>query len=109
MQWLVTTLAARSLVRGRRSGAPARRRYRAVVVEPGDVFGRVGLALDLETIRAAGSRALEVFQPELVDYKTSKGTVQFPHDRDLPLDLVTRMVEFCATAMSAKLVPPALA
>ncbi len=57
MQWLVSTLAARSLERGRRSGAPARRRYRAVVVEPGDVFGRVGLALDLETSRAAGSRA----------------------------------------------------
>ena len=54
-----------------------------------------------------GSRALEFFQSELSDYKTSKGTVQFPHDRDLPLDLVKRMTEFCLTAMFAKSVPPA--
>jgi len=44
-----------------------------------------------------GARALEVFAPELQGYKTSKGTVQFPHDRPLPLELVTRMVEFCLT------------
>lgn len=52
-----------------------------------------------------GSRALEVFQSELGEFKTSKGTVQFPHDRELPLDLVKRMTEFCLTAMSAKSVP----
>ncbi|MBN9417316.1 hypothetical protein ABS71_19640 [bacterium SCN 62-11] len=42
-----------------------------------------------------GSRSLEAFATELADYKTSKGTVQFPHDRPLPLELLTRMVEFC--------------
>ena len=42
-----------------------------------------------------GSRPLEAFAAELSDYKTSKGTVQFPHDRPLPLELLTRMVEFC--------------
>lgn len=42
-----------------------------------------------------GSQALEVFAGELSDYKTSKGTVQFPHDRALPLELLTRMVEWC--------------
>jgi len=42
-----------------------------------------------------GAKALEVFAPELREYKTSKGTVQFPHDRPLPLALLTRMVEFC--------------
>lgn len=42
-----------------------------------------------------GSRALEVFAAELSDFKTSKGTVQFPHDRPLPLQLLTRMVEWC--------------
>ncbi|MBX3172299.1 MAG: DUF1801 domain-containing protein [Candidatus Eremiobacteraeota bacterium] len=42
-----------------------------------------------------GSKALELFAAELGDYKTSKGTVQFPHDRPLPLELVTRMVEWC--------------
>jgi hypothetical protein len=57
MQWLVSTLAARSPARARRSGALAPGRYRAVVVEPGDTFAQVGLALDLETIRAARARA----------------------------------------------------
>jgi uncharacterized protein YdhG (YjbR/CyaY superfamily) len=42
-----------------------------------------------------GGRPLEAFAAELKGYKTSKGTVQFPHDRPLPLDLVTRIVEFC--------------
>ena len=44
-----------------------------------------------------GSKALEVFANELRDYKTSKGTVQFPHDQPLPLALLTRMVEYCLT------------
>lgn len=42
-----------------------------------------------------GAKALEVFVRDLEGYKTSKGTVQFPHDRPLPLDLVTRIVEYC--------------
>lgn len=42
-----------------------------------------------------GSKALEIFAAELTGYKTSKGTVQFPHDRPLPLELLTRMVEWC--------------
>lgn len=42
-----------------------------------------------------GAKAIEVFAPELSDYKTSKGTLQLPLDRPLPLDLVKRIVEFC--------------
>jgi len=45
-----------------------------------------------------GAAALRVFEPELGNYKTSKGTVQFPHDQPLPLELVTRMVQYCLTA-----------
>jgi uncharacterized protein YdhG (YjbR/CyaY superfamily) len=34
------------------------------------------------------------FKEELSIYKTSKGAVQFPLDQPLPLDLITRMVQF---------------
>ena len=34
------------------------------------------------------------FAKELARYKQGKGSVQFPHDEPLPLDLIGRMVEF---------------
>ena len=34
------------------------------------------------------------FQKKLSGYKTSKGTVQFPLDQPLPLDLITQIVKF---------------
>lgn len=37
---------------------------------------------------------ISVFLDELKAYKTSKGAVQFPLDKPLPLELVKRMVEF---------------
>ena len=37
---------------------------------------------------------IEAFKEELAAYPTSKGTVQFPLDRPLPVDLVRRIVEF---------------
>jgi uncharacterized protein YdhG (YjbR/CyaY superfamily) len=37
---------------------------------------------------------IEGFAEELSAFKNSKGGVQFPFDRPLPLDLVRRMVEF---------------
>lgn len=36
---------------------------------------------------------IEQFKDELKGYKTSKGTVQFPLDQKLPLDLVKKIVE----------------
>ena len=36
---------------------------------------------------------IEAFKAELASYKTSKGTVQFPLDKPVPLDLVRRIVE----------------
>lgn len=38
--------------------------------------------------------AIAAFQAELADYARSKGAVQFPLDRPLPIDLIQRMVRF---------------
>ena len=38
--------------------------------------------------------AIVAFQDALRGYKTSKGAVQFPIDKPLPLDLITRIVAF---------------
>jgi uncharacterized protein YdhG (YjbR/CyaY superfamily) len=38
--------------------------------------------------------AISAFKKELKPYKCSKGTVQFPLDQPVPLDLVRRMVKF---------------
>jgi uncharacterized protein YdhG (YjbR/CyaY superfamily) len=44
-----------------------------------------------------GAKAMEVFAPELGDYKTSKGTLQLPLNQPLPLNLLSQIVEFCAS------------
>lgn len=36
----------------------------------------------------------EAFSEELSHYKQGKGSVQFPLDKPLPLDLITRIVQF---------------
>jgi uncharacterized protein YdhG (YjbR/CyaY superfamily) len=38
--------------------------------------------------------AIEAFQKELSTYKGAKGSVQFPIDQPMPLDLIRRIVEF---------------
>ena len=42
----------------------------------------------------AMSIAHEKFQSELTNYKQGKGSVQFPLNEPLPLDLIKRMVKF---------------
>lgn len=37
---------------------------------------------------------IENFNEELAKYKTSKGTVQFPLDEEIPMDLVREIVRF---------------
>jgi len=37
--------------------------------------------------------AMESFKEELAEYKTSKGSVQFPLNKPLPLELISRMVK----------------
>ncbi len=34
------------------------------------------------------------FQAELSSYKQGKGSVQFPHNQELPIDLIERMVKY---------------
>lgn len=40
------------------------------------------------------ARAIEVFKEKLKPYKLSKGTVRFPLNEPLPLDLITEIVKF---------------
>jgi len=41
-----------------------------------------------------GSSGIESFKNELAAYNLSKGTVQFPLDKPLPLGLVTKIVKY---------------
>ncbi len=41
-----------------------------------------------------GPEAIVKFEKELMEYKTSKGAIQFPLDKPIPFDLIKRIVEF---------------
>ncbi len=40
------------------------------------------------------SSVMEVFEEEVKAYKTGKGTLRFPMDRPMPLDLVKKIVKY---------------
>lgn len=42
-----------------------------------------------------GDKAIEHFKDRLSDYKSSKGAVQFPYDKPLPLDLIAEIAKWC--------------
>ena len=41
-----------------------------------------------------GASGIANFQNEISEYKNSKGAVQFPHDKPLPINLIKKIVEF---------------
>lgn len=42
-----------------------------------------------------GPEAVEAFSDKLKEYKTSKGTIQFPHNKPLPLELIGEIAKWC--------------
>lgn len=38
--------------------------------------------------------AIQAFRDELKDYKTAKGSIQFPYDKPLPVKLISQIVKF---------------
>jgi uncharacterized protein YdhG (YjbR/CyaY superfamily) len=44
--------------------------------------------------------AAEAFKNDLSGFKTGKGSVQFPLDKPMPLDLISRMVRFRVAELS---------
>lgn len=49
-----------------------------------------------------GSKAIEVFADDLKGYQTSKGTIQFPIEKPLPMVLIKKIVDFCVVQKLAK-------
>lgn len=46
--------------------------------------------------------AIEAFKEQLIPYKTSKGTIQFPLNKPLPLDLIKQIVLYRVKEDSGK-------
>ena len=42
-----------------------------------------------------GPEAVEAFAERLKDYKTSKGTIQLPYSKPLPLELISEIAKWC--------------
>lgn len=42
-----------------------------------------------------GEKAMEHFSSRLTDYKTSKGAIQFPYNKPVPLELIAEIAKWC--------------
>ncbi|HCX61337.1 MAG TPA: hypothetical protein DHU59_02740 [Clostridiales bacterium] len=42
-----------------------------------------------------GDKAVEHFKEKLTEYKTSKGAIQFPYSKSLPLTLIAEIAKWC--------------
>lgn len=49
-----------------------------------------------------GSKAVEVLAEDLKGYETSKGTVRFPINKPLPMELIKKIVDFCVAQHLSK-------
>jgi uncharacterized protein YdhG (YjbR/CyaY superfamily) len=54
-----------------------------------------------------GPAAIEAFADEIGSFSTSKGAIRLPHDRDLPVDLIRRIVRWRLEQVSEKQPPTA--
>ena len=45
-----------------------------------------------------GPEAVEAFSHQLQGFKTSKGTIQLPYDKPLPLELIGEIAQWCRNA-----------
>ncbi len=46
-----------------------------------------------------GDKAIEHFSEQLADYRTSKGAIQFPYSKPLPLELIAEVAEWCCKSI----------
>ena len=49
-----------------------------------------------------GEEATAAFAEKLTDYEVSKGTIRFPHDRDLPEALIAEIARWCYAPYAEK-------
>ncbi|MDR0474111.1 MAG: DUF1801 domain-containing protein [Treponema sp.] len=49
-----------------------------------------------------GAEAVAAFAKELEGFKTTKGAIQLPHDKALPLELISKIVKFRVKAVTGK-------
>ena len=62
----------------------------------------IGGFKDHVSLFGAGKNIMGQFADELKEYKTSKGTIQFPLDAPLPTKLVIKLVKACVEENEAK-------
>lgn len=41
-----------------------------------------------------GAEVIEVFKESILEFKTSKGTIQFPNNHVIPFELIKKIIEF---------------
>lgn len=49
-----------------------------------------------------GAEAIKVFKKEIASYKSSKGTIQFPLDKPMPVSLISKIVKYRVKENSLK-------
>lgn len=49
-----------------------------------------------------GSEAIKVFKKEIASFKSSKGAIQFPIDKPMPLSLISKIVKYRVNVNSTK-------
>ena len=49
-----------------------------------------------------GDKAMEHFADRLTEYKTSKGALQLPYNKPIPLELITEIAKWCYETVSQR-------